>query len=224
MDVEDRFDVNFENDDKSRSRNQLKFGGFDIELVRKAESLSAKWELLFKRPTQDQDVADISRIIETVGLSSDHVGAFTHQNRKKDITSNPESIAEKDNLILLDRKYFQFESCGDDVSNKAEECSSVASTSEFDFFVDKTGENPTINDETTSQKMLKKKKKKRNGRRKQIPTTEHETHIPENQSQIKDIAENLVGAPPGAKIYNSQSLRRGIDLTKNSNYSLSFRL
>lgn len=198
MDIEEVYYVNFRDNPASKTPGKSDIG-LDNELVSKAESLSTKWTLLLKNSSSDEDVKHVSRIIQTAGVNYNY--------SKRDIECSTELIVEKHNLILLNEKYFQFEN----------NCHNLKENS---FDLDQLS---TVFDETCSLDISKtdntpKKKKAKTKKCKKKQSTEITS-----ERVISSETLNSLGAPPGEKV-NTRHFRRNIDLTKNANYSLRFRL
>lgn len=227
MDLEDLYHVNFEECYGPQISGDIKDTGFDTELMNQAENHSSKWEELFKYSSPDEDVQNISRIIKTTGFNADQVN-LVNQHRPSS-TFKQESIAEKNNLIFLDKKFFKFEldehgEANEHIDALPEE--EAINSSKFSTVFDEAESSsiPKVNELTKSFQTLaeshsEKKKNKRKKRNKKSLINEDI-----GPTSNTDIQTNLHGAPPGAKGTNSRNMQQTLDLTKNSNNSLQFRL
>lgn len=212
LDLDCIFHVNFDNS-SNRNRNQII--DFDDELVHKAEQLSSKWDMLYRYSSLDEDVANVTQLIESTGLNADQANALTQQNLRRDITLNQESIAEDHKLIFLDKKYFQFENAhgsqpAEDDNRLSDLQLDTESIAALHTVVD--GVTQPIPETVETPQIKTKKRKPRNYKRIAKLETGH----------AQDVSENVQGAPPGVKVV--RSLHQGIDITKNSSVSLRFRL
>lgn len=221
MDLEELFYMNFGDHSHSWSCS-----GYDEELINKAETLSEEWTTLFKYSTPDGDVENISRILDNIGFNAEQVNTFTQQNLRRDLASKQQSIAEDHTLILLGKQYFEFEASncfqtGGQSQSNPNESTMYSTVSDYLHSFNKIDQNRITNEESHifPEISSKKKRKRKNKNRKQV-----EHVVDTNIAADTDIPANLLGAPPGVKAVRSQNTKRGIDLTKNSSYSLQFRL
>lgn len=225
MDLEELYHVNFVQDYRT---SISKFTNFDTELMAKAEQQSAKWMDLFKYSSIDEDVQSISRIIKTTGLNAVPVNSIAQSLPNGDHTLKLETVVEKNNLIFLEKKFFKFESDNDNKANEhmTPKCEETTDLGNFSTVFDETEPSSIIqsNESTTtpfhtSSKKKQEKRKKGHKRNKPNEINEETTATPSTNDSTK-----LLGAPPGAKTTNTRNTRHNFDLTKNSNYSLQFRL
>lgn len=224
MDVEDLYHVNFEQ--LPRMSCNQKFTGFDAELINKAENLSSKLTDLFRYSSPDEDARSVSRIITTTGLNIDRMNSVT---QPWGYASKQESLPEKyekNNLIFLDKKYFKFgiEDDGDEHSNAAIESEEAGNLNRYSTVFDEPESSNVLNAKSTTShpattKKVQEKRKKRHKRIKAPVVNEQLC-----STKDTDIPKNLLGAPPGAGSTSLRNVRQEFSLTKNSNYSLQFRL
>lgn len=225
MDLEELYHVNYVQNYKTPVS---KFANFDTELMAKAEQQSSQWMNLFKCSSIDEDVQNISRIIETTGLNAVPVNSIAQSLPNGDPTLKLETVAEKNNLIFLEKKFFKFESINDNKANeqitpKREESTDLGN---FSTVFDETEPPSNIqsNESTTTpfhESSKKKHEKRKKGHKRNKP---NEVNKETTATASTNISTKLLGAPPGAKATNSRSTRHNFDLTKNSNCSLQFRL
>lgn len=225
MDLEDLYHVNFDEFYGPRNSGDIKNIGFDAELMNHAENNSLKWEELFKYSSPDEDVQNISRIIKTTGFNADHMNSINQRHSSPGSTFKEESIAEKHNLILMDKKFFKFGmdehgEANEQINTVPEEAINLSTFSTV-FDESESSSIPKVNEPTTSSsgKRPEKRKNKRKSRNKPSMLNDEFGSTPNT-----DIQTNLLGAPPGAKGTNSRNMRQTLNLTKNSNNSLQFRL
>lgn len=223
MDLEELYHMSF---DESYRTTVSEFSNFDTELMAKAEQESSQWMDLFKYSI-DEDVQNISRIIKTTGLNAAAVSSITQSLPNGGHTIKLETVAEKNNLIFLEKKFFKFESNNDNRANEhiTPKYAESADLGNFSTVFDETEPSSVIqSDETTtpfhtSSKKKQKRRKKSQKRNKPKEINEETTATPN-----ANIPTKLIGAPPGAKTANTRNTRHNFDLTKNSNCSLQFRL
>lgn len=212
MDLENIYDVNF---GESNDINDISRGTFDTKLMGTAENLSSKWAHLFKFTSPDEDTQNILHTIKTKGFNVNQANFVTQP--RSCIVLNNESLLEKNNVIFLDEKYFKFGSHGEstELLRSTESTNSNLFSTVFDDFESRNVLNvdkPTIIHPTPSKKGQEKRKKK------------HPRNKPFAIDSAHNCSSNLPGAPPGTGSKNSRTIRQEISLTKNSNYSLQFRL
>lgn len=230
---------------------KLQITSFDDVLAKKAEQYSTKWVSLYKYSLDDDDIANAPKT-STFSPNAAALLSSINQHRLRQ-NPEQEIIAEKNNVIFMHEKYFKFETRKkqNDVEEKPVENQTTTNqtisnkyltifgSSCSDLSCDEDFQNATISDvpkpQPNTQVKLKveskkqpksksseiKSKSKKNKNRRQKPINLSEFNAIENVAAPP--THSLVGAPPGVRI-NTQRHRTNIDLLKNSNFSLQFRL
>lgn len=225
MDLEELYHVNFV---QSHRTSVSRFNNFDTELMAKAEQQSSQWMDLFKFSSMDEDVRNISRIIKTTGLNAVPENSIVQSLPNADHILKLETVAEKNNLIFLEKKFFKFESDNDNKSNEHTTPISEESKdfSKFSTVFDET--DPSIivqsNNQCTTTPFHTSSKKKQEKRKKGQKRNKRNEINEETTATSMNVSTELVGAPPGVITRNTRNALHNFDLTKNSNNSLQFRL
>lgn len=218
---------------------------FDVELMSLAEKLSDKWVELYKNTAHDDD--NLTPIIDATAIGGHNINRFNKQNAfEQHLNPHPDSIIEQNKLILLDKKYFEFEPSAeksvttipsaetndkndiktyatvfdhsdDKIENdlESEEASTIAQVNE-------QKEPPAPNCKLPQKTQIKTSSKKKKGRTKYRPLAYDEI----TSTSAADARKRpTLAAPPGVKALTSSLMSpRRMDLSKNGNYSLQFRL
>lgn len=227
--------------------DHFKITGFDAELARRAEKFSDKWVQLYKHSTQNDD--NLSGIIETTAIGGHNINRFDKHNPfEQHLNSHPESIIERNKLILLDRKYFKFETSSSNDDNDDAETSNTSDTDDIKKYAtvfnhsdehieddpeldtlpivqihERKAEQKTDNCRIQGKTETKSTKKKK-GRTKYRPLAYDEvTTASTSASNTRGM--QALAAPPGVKVLKSPLRHpRQMDLSKNGICSLQFRL
>lgn len=231
------FDENF------CDRRIIKTDRIDTELVKHAEIFSDKWVQLFKNPTHNDDDNNLTRIIKTTAIGGHHINRFNVQNSivPQHVNSHPDSIIEQNKLILLDKKYFKFESiANDDVEIDAIDSNGKDDIEKYATVFDNSSDQiendmdsnarpidqiieivkPQLANNKIQEKPQTKTSKKKKGRTKYRPMAYDET-----TTSTANARGTVLAAPPGVKALQSPLTNpHRMDLSKNGNYSLQFRL
>lgn len=223
----------------SHDWNGKKTDVFDTELVQRAEMFSDKWVQLYKNPIHNDD--GLSQIIGSTAIGGHHINRFNAQNSiVQHLNSHPDSIIERNKLILLDKKYFEFEASTCDeaeiVTNDSNEKDDIKKyTTVFDHSIiendldsnslpsDQVNElvKPQLANNRIQGKPQIATSKKKKGRTKYRPLTCDEATM----SSTANTRATVLAAPPGVKALQSPlNNPRRMDLSKNGNHSLQFRL
>lgn len=241
-------------DETSYGGNKIRITGFDEELATHAEELSAKWTSLYRYHIDDEDVKNASIIIKSSGTGVNHMGLIGKQDPPHDpkSTSKPEFIVDERKIILLDKKYFKFDSNDErneqETSAKdsilkntpnAEIYSTVFGSSDSDLSCDEglgcvaKVDLPPVepkrkpnNEPKESSKGQPKKKPPKSAPKSKKTKNQRQKPISLsdfNSGPSTDIPAHLLGAPPG--VTNTTGFRRNnFDISKNSKCSLQFQL
>lgn len=239
---------------KTNDWGKIQITGFDDDLANEAEKLSTKWVSLYRYSSDDEDVRNASKIIKSSKMDAKLI--HQHGLRQED-TNKPEIIADKKNIIFLDKKFFEFEkkskpveiqqepiatqttldaadlktfstifgsSCSDLSCDDADVGTSTNSKHSNNNKPEATSKTESKNPPKTkskikpSEKVPSKGKKNKTRRPKPIDLSEF------NSTTSTDTSTHMLGAPPGVKGAGSISRHSNIDLSKNANFSLQFRL
>lgn len=237
------FDDDLSEYHKSHDWKQIDADGFDSELARHVEIFSDKWVKIYKNDSSAQNDGNFTRIIEKTAIGGHHLNRFNAHNpiAPQHLNSHPDLITERNKLILLDRKYFEFEasssSCDTidlnrsdnldkystvfDQSNEHSEHDLDSNASIGDQINDEIAKPKPPQNKTQGSTQTKANKKKK-GRAKYRPLT---TDDEPTTSAANVRATNAVAAaPPGVRVISPLNTSRRMDLTKSGNYSLQFRL
>lgn len=230
---------------------KVQITGFDEELAEKAEKYSTKWVSLYRYSLDDDDIANTPKT-STSSTNAAALFSSMHQDRLWK-NPEQEIIAEKNNIIFMHEKYFKFKTkkeqidvVEEPVENQTttnqttlDKFSTIFGSSCSDLSCDEDIQTLTISDAPKSQpntqvksKVESKKKpksksseiiskSKKNKNRRQKPINLSEFNAIENTAPPP--THSLDGAPPGVR-NDTKGHRTNIDLSKNSNYSLQFRL
>lgn len=225
---------------QSHDWKQEKTDSFDAQLAKQAEMFSDKWVKVFQNSTKNDDDYNLNRIIKTTAIGGHNIIRFDLPNpQEQRLYSHPDVVVEQNKLILLDKKYFEFETADHfdvatvGVSDRSEKDNIETYTTIFDQPDD---DDPTEHDlnsdeilaivqtneqirpkvqETTQTKTNKKKKRR----------TKYRPLTCDDVSASASNAPKVFGAPPGVRSTQSAlTTARRMDLSKGGNYSLQFRL
>lgn len=210
---------------------------FDTDMVQRADIFSDKWVQLFKNSTPN-DEEQLSSIMKTTAIGGHNMNRFDLQNHlEKHSNSHPDSIIEQNQLILLAKKFFEFETTTDTdvaISGDRNARDNIEKYTTVFYQSDDPIENdfnsselpacaqvkPTIADSNVQEKTHIKANKKKKGRTKYRPLTCDDV----STTQPNARTSTMVAAPPGAKALKSPISNPSMDLSKNGNHSLQFRL
>lgn len=231
---------------------KVQITGFDEELAEKAEQYSTKWVSLYRYSLDDDDIGNAPKT-STSSTNAAALLSSINQYRLRQ-NPEQEIIAEKNNIIFMHEKYFKFETKKEQVDVEKKEpvenqnttnqtisnkYSTIFGLSCSDSSCDEDFQTLTISDAPKSQPNTQvkskvepkkqpksksseiKSKSKKNKIRRQKPINLSDFNAIENTAAPP--THSLGGAPPGVR-NDTQGHRTNIDLSKNSNYSLQFRL
>lgn len=225
---------------KSHDWGRINADGFDTELALRAETFSVKWVKLYENGSSTHNA-------DNTAIGGHGANRFNLHNpiAPQHRDSHPDSITERNKLILLDKKYFEFEasssSCDTPIDtidpNQKDNIDKYSSAfvqsydqsdhdlesnaSIGDQISDEIVEPKTTNHKTQGNAQIKTNKKKK-GRTKYRPLTSDDQ--PTSSAANVRVTNTLAAAPPGAKVMSPLNNSRRMDLTKSGNYSLQFRL
>lgn len=214
---------------------KIKITGFDDELLSKAEESTAKWMPLF-RCSNNENIDTIPTIYNSTRFDAN---SFSQQTLKLASASKQDVINEKKNFILLNKKYFGFETSNTQSipSNSEEQVSDLAKYSTVFDYSDsdggETGEKSLQVDEvvdisenisTNERKPTADKSKNKNKNKNKKKKGRNQYRPLENSELFANPAQEILGGPPGVTIVTNSRHPRHFDLSKNANCSLQFRL
>lgn len=230
---------------------KVQITGFDEELAEKAEQYSTKWVSLYRYSLDDDDIANAPKT-STSSTNAAALLSSINQYRLRQ-NPEQEIIAEKNNIIFMHEKYFKFESKKEQVDVEKEPVENQTTTNQTisnkystifgsscsDSSCDEDFPTLTISDAPKSQPNTQVKSKVESKNQPKSKSSEIKSKSKKNKNRrpkpinlsdfnaIENTAvhptHSLGGAPPGVRI-DTQGHRTNIDLSKNSNYSLHFRL
>lgn len=231
---------------------KVQITGFDEELAEKAEQYSTKWVSLYRYSLDDDDIGNAPKTSKSSTNAAALLSSINQYRLRQN--PEQEIIAEKNNIIFMHEKYFKFETKKEQVdvekkepienqnttnqtiSNKystifGSSCSDSSCDEDFPTLTisdaPKSQPNTQVKSKVESKKQPKSKsseiksKSKKNKIRRQKPINLSDFNAIENTAAPP--THSLGGAPPGVR-NDTQGHRTNIDLSKNSNYSLQFRL
>lgn len=231
----------------------LEIAKWDSELVLLAETTSDKWARLYKNSKRTYD-DNVTQIVETTAIGVHNVNRFNVQGSIVQKTNiHPDAIHEQNKLILLNKKYFEFDTSASSGST-ASQSTIVAScpidektnidnyATLFDHSIDDSkvenyldshelpdivATNKIVDSKTVKcknpEKSQVKTNKKKKGRTKYRPLEYDEISAKNPEDARRG---HLIAAPPGVKAFKPSSMAhpRQMDISKNGNHSLQFRL
>lgn len=202
---------------------------FDVELAQAAEENSLKWSRLFHNASHCSDAKIVSRIIRTTGINIHGINSFNDRNFLGDAKSKPDSVDEKNKMILLSGKYFEFETGEDQASTSTSRMESEINSSRSVFACSDSSNdegdakyNETLKIEVNknhTENALKTQKNKKKLKKKSRAQYRSWT----SDDAVAINPEIRAGAPPGVQVVKSRN-PRNLDLSKSEKYSLQFRL
>lgn len=208
---------------------KIHHSSFDDELISNAEQNSSKWVRLYRNSSFDKNVTKISNILELSGLTCNEQATFDRSISSQTVKSD--AIVEKENVVLLNKKYFKFETPDTSTHDVSSELSVYSTVFDQSDSVDSVIDNKeilidsVIVHEPISQNISKKtitspsndknkKTNKKKGRTKYRPFIDDNSEATSNEPVHS-------GAPPGVLASNRS---KKIDLSKGGNASVRFRL
>lgn len=218
---------------ESHTWDNRKICAFDDELASKAEQSSTQWVDLFKYSSLDADVNNVSKIIQKTGLNSQEENTFSHQSTTH--TTKYDSIADKNKLVLLDKKYFEFETSVKAVAVSVRDVETDLNMYSTVFDHEDSTHDEVIDSEPLPEKTFKappnpskpldgpSKSGKKNKTNKKKGRTQYRPFETDSLPSTDQNPGSFVGAPPGVRVTKSLQTRH-FDLSKSGNSSLNFRL
>lgn len=229
---------------KSHDWNQIAADGFDTALAHRAEIFSAKWVQLYERSPSTHGTNYFTQTIEKTAIGVHHLNRFNVQKSTAapHLNSHPDAITERKNLILLDKKYFEFEASlnsSESVDPSPKDNIDMYSTvfhdtddqSEHDLDsnvpicgpMNYETAKPKKTDHKTQRATTTKKDKKKKGRTQYRPLIADDATTTSSECNMR-ASNDIAAAPPGAKVISPLTNSRRMDLIKCGNHSLQFQL
>lgn len=251
--MERSFNMHLDEYYKTNEWSKVQITGFDDDLANEAEKLSTEWVSLYRYSCDDEDVRNASKIIKSSKMDAKQI--HQHGLRHED-TNKPEIIADKKNIIFLDKKFFEFEKKSKPVEIQKEPTATHTTLDAADFKTfstifgssssDLSCDDADVGTSTKSKHSNNKPEATLKNESKNPPKTKTKNKPPEkmpskgkknktrrpkpinlsefNSTTSTDTSTHMLGAPPGVKGTGSISRHSNIDLSKNANFSLQFRL
>lgn len=235
---DDEDDNNYKSHDWSRAKND----DFDTDLAHRAELFSEKWAELFENSAQN-DGDTLNGMLKTTAIGGHNINRFDPKNSVDHrLNLHPGSIIDQNKLILLDQKYFAFETSTETGVTHAISNRNADYIESYTTVIDQIDDpietalnskelpavvhfnetiSPTKASSADQAKAQIKPNKKKKGRTKYRPLPCEEA----SSSTLTGTNARALGAPPGVRTFASPlTSSRRMDLSKGGNCSLQFRL